>query len=181
VVLLSGFLLAGCTQIAGMFSVWTPAMAREAVARLSPFGVINSYGLFATMTTERIEIEVQGSDDGEVWKTYSFRYKPGDPGRAPPWVAPHQPRLDWQMWFAALGSYNENPWFSNFMVRLLSASPDVLALLESDPFAGKRPKYLRALAYDYRFSNIQKRAAAKIWWQRTPKGTYFPQVSLRSP
>ena len=91
-----------------------------------------------------------------IWQTYTFRYKPGDPGRAPRWVAPHQPRLDWQMWFAALGNYRENPWFSNFMVRLLTASPEVLRLLEKDPFAGRRPKYVRALAYEYRFSDSRR-------------------------
>ena len=148
---------------------------------LSPFGVVNSYGLFATMTTERIEIEVQGSNDGENWQTYVFRYKPGDPGRAPRWVAPHQPRLDWQMWFAALSNYHENPWFSSLMVRLLTASPDVLHLFESDPFGGSRPKYVRALAYEYRFSDIQNREKTHMWWRGEPKGFYFPAASLRNP
>ena len=96
-------MVASGAQLAAMFSVPTPAVVQELAAGLSPFGVVNSYGLFATMTTVRIEIEVQGSNDGETWQTYTFRYKPGDPGRAPPWVAPHQPRLDWQLWFAALG------------------------------------------------------------------------------
>ncbi len=147
------------TELASMFSARTPAVAQDLVARLAPFGVVNSYGLFASMTTVRIEIEVQGSNDGEKWETYEFRYKPGDPRRAPPWVAPHQPRLDWQMWFAALGNYRQNPWFSNFMARLLSASPEVLRLLERDPFGGIRPKYVRALAYEYHFSDIQDREA----------------------
>jgi predicted DCC family thiol-disulfide oxidoreductase YuxK len=126
-------------EIATMFSAPVPALGQEMVAGLSPFGVVNSYGLFASMTTIRIEIEVQGSHDGNTWETYSFRYKPGDPKSAPRWVAPHQPRLDWQMWFAALGNYRENPWFSAFMYRLLAASPEVLHLLEGDPFAGQRP------------------------------------------
>ena len=133
------------------------------------------------MTTVRIEIEVQGSNDGNTWETYTFRYKPGNLRRAPRWVAPHQPRLDWQMWFAALGNYRENPWFSNFMYRLLTASPEVLGLLERDPFAGHPPRFVRALAFEYRFSDIHDREAAQMWWRREPKGIYFPPSSLRNP
>ena len=168
-------------EIAIMFSARVPAAGRALVSGLSPFGVVNSYGLFASMTTIRIEIEVQGSSDGRTWETYAFRYKPADPARAPRWVAPHQPRLDWQMWFAALGNYRDNPWFSNFMYRLLTASPDVLRLAEKDPFAGHRPKYVRALAFDYRFSDINYRYTPKIWWVRESKGLYFPPSSLRNP
>jgi hypothetical protein len=142
---------------------------------------VNSYGLFASMTTERIEIDVQGSNDGEHWQSYTFRYKPGDPARAPRWVAPYQPRLDWQMWFAALGNYQENPWFTNFMVRLLSASPEVLRLLEADPFHGARPKYVRAMAFEYRFTGARGRTATYNWWVREPRGLYFPAASLRGP
>ena len=174
-------LVVSAVEIATMFSAPVPAVGRDLVAGLSPFGIVNSYGLFATMTTERIEIEVQGSNDGTNWETYVFRYKPGDPGRAPRWVAPHQPRLDWQMWFAALGNYRENPWFSNFMFRLLTASPEVLDLLEKDPFGGRPPKYVRALAYEYRFSDIPYREATQMWWRREPKGIYFPPSSLRNP
>ena len=168
-------------EIVTMFSETVPAVGQALVSGLSPFGVVNSYGLFASMTTVRIEIEVQGSNDGNTWETYTFRYKPGDPSRAPRWVAPHQPRLDWQMWFAALGNYRDNPWFSNFMYRLLSASPDVLRLVEKDPFAGHRPKYVRALAFEYRFSDIHYKETTQMWWQKEPKGMYFPPSSLRNP
>lgn len=168
-------------EIAGMFSWPVPAFAEALAAKVAPFGVVNSYGLFASMTTERIEIEVQGSDDGDNWRTYQFRYKPGDPRRAPSWVAPYQPRLDWQMWFAALGNYRENPWFSSFMYRLLTSSPEVLSLLETDPFGGRAPKYVRALASEYRFSDIHVRENTHMWWLTTPKGRYFPPSSLRGP
>jgi predicted DCC family thiol-disulfide oxidoreductase YuxK len=181
-VLLTGFvLIVSLTQLASMFSIRMPSLMQEAVAGVAPFGVVNSYGLFATMTTERIEIEVQGSNDGEEWRTYVFRYKPGEPARAPAWVAPYQPRLDWQMWFAALGNYRENPWFGNFLFRLLDASPDVLHLLQVDPFRGARPKYVRALAYEYRFRDMKDRAAPHTWWRRELKGSYFPASSLRKP
>jgi len=145
---------------------------------LSPFRSINSYGLFAVMTTERPEIIVEGSDDGRDWQEYGFPYKPGDLNRRPQFVAPYQPRLDWQMWFAALGNYRQNPWFINLCLRLLQGSPDVLALLEKNPFPAKPPKYVRARAYDYQFTTCAQRARTGAWWKRTPKGEYLPPISL---
>src|SRR5262249_14638557 len=135
--------------------------------------------LFAVMTTTRPEIIVEGSNDGQTWLPYTFKYKPGDPKRRPQFVAPHQPRLDWQMWFAALGAYRENPWFVNFCVRLLQGSPEVLRLLESNPFPNAPPRYVRAMVYDYRFSNIAERRKEGVWWKREFKGEYLPPVSFR--
>src|SRR5262249_7651570 len=112
---------------------------------LAPFDSFNNYGLFAVMTTSRPEIIIEGSADGQTWKEYEFRYKPGDVARAPQWNAPHQPRLDWQMWFAALGNYRHNPWLLNFMVRLQEGQPSVTALLKKNPFAQAPPRYVRAL------------------------------------
>jgi predicted DCC family thiol-disulfide oxidoreductase YuxK len=178
--LLAFVLLCGGTQFAEMFSRPSIGVGRRLLAFASPFGLINSYGLFANMTTTRIEIELQGSIDGEHWRTYDFRYKPGDPRRAPPWVAPHQPRLDWQMWFAALGTRQENPWFSGFVYRLLTGSPEVLRLLNGNPFPGDRPKYIRALAYEYTFSDIHDRQQRRVWWSRELKGSYFPRASLQN-
>ena len=109
---------------------------------------------------------------------YEFKYKQGDPRKPPRWVAPHQPRLDWQMWFAALGSFREAAWFQNFMVRLLEGSPEVLKLLEKDPFSGTPPKYVRALLFNYAFTDFATRRQTGAWWTRTPRGFYFPQISL---
>jgi hypothetical protein len=146
----------------------------------APFEIVNSYGLFAMMTTERPEIIVEGSMDGENWAPYSFRYKPGDLARAPRWAAPYQPRLDWQMWFAALGNYRENPWFVNFAVRLLEGSPEVMRLLEADPFQGRAPHYVRAMLYDYRFTDAGERRKTGNWWKREAKGLYLPPVGLKN-
>jgi predicted DCC family thiol-disulfide oxidoreductase YuxK len=145
---------------------------------LAPFESVNRYGLFQMMTTSRLEIVVEGSDDGTAWKSYEFKYKPGDLKRRPGFVAPHQPRLDWQMWFAALGDYRENPWFVNFCVRLLQGAPEVLALLEHNPFPNAPPRYIRARVYDYHFSNFQQRRAEGVWWVRQYKGEYLPAFSL---
>ena len=144
---------------------------------IAPLRSVNAYGLFAVMTTTRPEIIVEGSDDGVEWKAYEFAYKPGDPRRRPPWVAPHQPRLDWQMWFAALGHYEDEPWFDNFCQRLLAASPDVLRLLGSDPFGGRRPRFVRATLYRYRFSDWTTRRAERVWWTRERLGDYSPVLS----
>jgi predicted DCC family thiol-disulfide oxidoreductase YuxK len=145
---------------------FTNAMPRS----LREFQIVNRYGLFAVMTTSRPEIIIEGSDDGEQWRAYEFKYTPG-----PGWVAPYQPRLDWQMWFAALGSYQENPWFQALMIRLLEGSPDVLGLFRTNPFPDKPPRFVRALVYDYHFSS----PGSNEWWTRTLIGTYFPAVSLK--
>jgi hypothetical protein len=146
----------------------------------SPFQIVNSYGLFAVMTTSRIEIVVEGSDDGQQWRAYEFPYKPGDVRLAPRWAAPSQPRLDWQMWFAALSDYRTNPWFVTFCERLLEGSPEVVALLAKNPFPDHPPRYIRAVTYDYRFSTWDEHRQTRAWWHREPHGQYLPPVGLRN-
>jgi hypothetical protein len=155
-----------------------PGPARTLADMLDPFHVVNSYGLFAVMTTSRPEIVVEGSTDGKNWLPYTFFYKPGDVRRAPPWVAPYQPRLDWQMWFAALGEPGSSPWFEGFMLGLLRGSPPILDLLQSNPFPHAPPRYVRALLYDYRFTDLH---TAGAWWRRELQGIYLPAVSLEQP
>ena len=153
--------------------------AADPLARaLMPLRSFNGYGLFRVMTTERPEIIVEGSRDGVNWLAYEFRYKPGDVYRRPPFVAPHQPRLDWQMWFAALGDVRQNPWFGNFLARLLQGSPDVLALTEKNPFPGEPPRYVRAVLHDYHFTRWSDRTSA--WWKREQEALYCPPVSLNT-
>jgi len=147
-------------------------------AWLEPFRSFNSYGLFAVMTTARTEIIIEGSADGSTWRPYEFKYKPGDVDRRPGFVAPYQPRLDWQMWFAALGSYRTNPWLVEFCVRLLQGSPPVLALLERNPFPHAAPRYIRAVAYDYHFTDSTTRHKTGAWWRRQETGQYLPPFSL---
>jgi hypothetical protein len=166
-------------QFLEMFRVPLPAPARSYLAWISPLRLINSYGLFAVMTTTRPEIVLEGSRDGAIWQPYEFRYKPGDVKRAPPWVAPYQPRLDWQMWFAALGNADENRWFYNFAARLMQGSAPVLGLLAHNPFPGAPPRYIRAVVYDYRFTDSAERRRTGAWWHREEKATYLPAISLR--
>jgi lipase maturation factor 1 len=162
-----------------IFAGTMPRPAAYALGRITPFGLVNTYGLFAVMTTSRQEIIVEGSNDGQTWLAYDFKYKPGDLNRPPAWVQPHQPRLDWQMWFAALGNYQGNHWFVKFMLRLLEGSPDVLALVARNPFPSAPPTYIRAQLYDYTFTNFAERRATGAWWRRELKGDYFPVVSLK--
>jgi Lipase maturation factor len=145
---------------------------------LSPLLIVNPYGLFAVMTTTRPEIVIEGSTDGRVWREYGFRYKPGAEDEPPKWNIPHQPRLDWQMWFAALSGPREAYWFQGLMVRLLEGSAPVLALLDTNPFPDGPPKYVRALLYDYRFADPSTHRATGKWWVRKLEGLYFPTVSL---
>jgi lipase maturation factor 1 len=144
----------------------------------APFGIVNGYGLFAIMTTQRLEIIIEGSNDGVTWLAYEFPYKPGDVRRRPPWVAPYQPRLDWQMWFAALGNYRENPWFVSLVARLLHGSPDVLKLFAYNPFPEKPPVRIRAVVYEYKFTDSETRRKTGAWWTREPLGRYIPSITL---
>jgi predicted DCC family thiol-disulfide oxidoreductase YuxK len=169
---------AGANVVAQTVAHTSLPVARTLAELVSPLMIVNRYGLFAVMTTSRPEIVVEGSNDGQTWREYAFRYKPGALTRAPPWNIPHQPRVDWQMWFAALGDFRQNRWFVAFMLRLLEGSPPVLALLDANPFPEGPPKFVRARLYEYRFSDAQTRAATGQWWVREPAGLYFPQVSL---
>ena len=150
------------------------------LAWILPFRSVNTYGLFADMTESRPEIIVEGSNDGKKWETYEFKWKPGSLNRAPRWVAPHQPRLDWQMWFAALRSnYQNTSWFLDFMGTLLQGKPEVLRLLSENPFPDTPPRYVRAVLYDYQFTDIPTKRIEGTWWQRKRIGIYCPIISLR--
>jgi predicted DCC family thiol-disulfide oxidoreductase YuxK len=170
----------GLVQLNAVLNSRISALGAWVVGDIAPLRIVNTYGLFAVMTTTLPEIIVEGSDDGVHWREYEFKYKPGDVMRRPRWNAPHQPRLDWQMWFAALGTASENPWFSRFLQRLLENSPEVTALLGSNPFPRKPPLYVRALLYDYRYSSPEEKKATGAWWVRQPEGIYYPPVALGS-
>ena len=178
---LAGFtVLMSSLQLTALFS-WSiqwPAPIVRIIQASAPFFVVNSYGLFAVMTTTRSEIIIEGSSDSDTWLPYEFKYKPGDLKRAPMQVAPYQPRLDWQMWFAALGNYKNNPWFLSFMVRLLQGSPEVLKLLETNPFPERPPRYIRATLYRYRFTDFATRSREGTWWRRDRMWLYIPPLSL---
>ncbi|XP_052802806.1 lipase maturation factor 2-like [Mya arenaria] len=156
-----------------------PVQARGLYHRVSDYHLTSSYGLFRRMTGVggRPEVVIEGSNSPDSgWREYEFYYKPGALNRRPPVVAPHQPRLDWQMWFAALGSYQHNQWFLNFAYRLLHNEPTVLELIQYNPFPSKPPKYIRALLYKYHFTETGKKSSMG-WWTRELTGEYMPAVA----
>ena len=159
---------------------WLLDWTRPVVRHVRPFHTINGYGLFRSMTTQRPEIVVEGSHDGTTWSAYEFRWKPGDPAGRPGFVAPHMPRLDWQMWFAALNPRRAQHWLEGLMRGLLRGSPDVLALLDTDPFAGEPPSYVRLMYYQYRFASPEERRDRGYWWVRELSGPLTPTVSLEA-
>lgn len=147
---------------------------------ITTFHLVNTYGLFADMTETRPEIVIEGSNDRITWIPYEFRWKPGSLTESPKWVAPHQPRLDWQMWFAALrGNVRNTPWFLNFMEELLRGNENVVKLLKENPFPNAPPQYLRANLYKYEFTDIETKKTEGEWWRREKIGTYCPVISLR--
>ena len=162
-----------------LFGFWSlPISIQRTVKAISPLRTFNRYGLFTVMTTSRPEIIIEGSNDGTIWKEYEFKHKPSDLDGKLPVVAPYQPRLDWQMWFAALGNYYTNPWFIELIKHLGKGTPEVLNLLSYNPFPKNPPKYLRALTYDYKFTNFSERRETGNVWKRELVSIYLPESRL---
>ncbi|XP_051512091.1 lipase maturation factor 2a [Myxocyprinus asiaticus] len=149
------------------------------------YQLVNSYGLFRRMTGVggRPEVVIEGSMDRNTWTEVEFMYKPGNMSAAPPFVAPHQPRLDWQMWFAALGPHTQSPWFSSLLNRLLQGKRDVIRLVQTDktqyPFSKQPPAYLRAHRYKYWFTEPKEDGSyPQRWWRRVYVEEFYPIVHL---
>jgi hypothetical protein len=157
---------------------WPAPLARLA-QYVGPFNSANAYGLFRVMTTERPELVIEGSNDGSTWKEYAFKWKAGDVNRAPAFCEPHMPRLDWQMWFAALAPEYVQPWVQNLVYRLLTGQPEVLKLMDANPFPDHPPRYIRIVLYDYHFSTPAERKATGARWTRKPLRLYLPPVSIQ--
>jgi lipase maturation factor 1 len=156
---------------------WSQLLGRI-YGRAESLRIVNGYGLFRVMTKDRREIVIEGSADGLEWKPYEFKWKPGNVNRAPGWCQPHQPRLDWQMWFAALGNPRERVWFNQMVIGLLRGKQPVGALFERNPFSETAPRFVRATFYRYRFTNAEEHHQTGAWWKRTELGEYLPSVSL---
>jgi hypothetical protein len=151
----------------------------------NPFHLVGTYGAFGSVTKPRYEVVVEGtlalSPASEDWREYEFKGKPTDMNRRPPQVAPYHLRLDWLMWFAAMSNYYDHPWFIAFAGKLLEADRPTLSLLKRDPFIGQRPRFVRALLYEYHFTTPDERRRTGAWWKREYRGVYLPPVSLDSP
>jgi hypothetical protein len=163
-------------------------LSREQAMNLSynPLQLVNTYGAFGSITRERYEIVIEGTEDAVVtpttrWRPYEFKGKPGAPSRLPPQIAPYHLRLDWLMWFAAMPSPFYDPWFVRLLEKLLEGDRSVLTLLKGNPFPEAPPRHVRALYYLYRFTTPEERQRSGDWWHRELVGTYFPTASLNDP
>ncbi len=155
-------------------------LSTSPVAILDPFRIANRYGLFAVMTRGRYEIEFQGSEDGQAWVAYPFRYKPQDLDKPPRIYAPYQPRFDWNLWFASLGTWRDNPLVLRTERRLLSNDPDVLALFAANPFPQGPPHQVRAVLWQYWFTTMREKNESGLWWRRQSLGLYAPAIQLEA-
>jgi hypothetical protein len=187
-------LLAADSFLAGRiphFKQVLPAVLHEKLdAPIAHTRSFNAYGLFQDMTEERPEIILEVSDDGALFLPLEFTYKPGDPKRRPPFIAPHQPRLDWQMWFAALypgydPQRDANPnspmhWFGQFCTALLQHKQPVWDLLEPPPFPIEKITHIRAKLYRYHFTSPEVREVSGEWWERELRGNFSGTMSLKA-
>jgi hypothetical protein len=176
-VILSWIFYATTAQLVWMLWRGLPLPATP-VAVLDPFRIANRYGLFAVMTRGRYEIEFQGSNDGQTWTPYPFRYKPQDLAKAPGIYAPYQPRFDWNLWFASLGDWRENPIVPSTEERLLSGGHDVLQLFAGNPFPDSPPKQVRAVLWQYWFTSFAEKRSTGMWWRRQLLGLYAPVLQV---
>ncbi|MCU1333986.1 MAG: hypothetical protein JWM08_2978, partial [Candidatus Angelobacter sp.] len=175
-----GWVLYATTALLFAMIPHAPRLPLGPARALEPFRIANQYGLFANMTHERYEIEFQGSSDGQNWIAYPFRYKPQDPRKAPGIYAPYQPRFEWNLWFASLGNWRNYSWVVQTEARLLDNEPDVLALFAGNPFAKAPPRKVRAVIWQYWFSDRATKRREGTWWRREFLGLYAPMVE-RTP
>lgn len=175
-VLIPASLVAGAELVTGRalepFSGW--------VGVLNRFRLANRYHVFPTVDRERIELQIEASNDGRRWQALDFRYRPDDPSQAPRFVVPHQPRVDWMLWFTPMSPFFLD-WLERFLDRLLQGSPSVTALLKHPPPGAEPPRLLRIQVYRYRFTTPQARAASGDWWQRETLGPFYPLPVIGSP
>lgn len=160
-----------------LWMIWPNApFPSTPVAALQPFRIADRYGLFAVMTRGRYEIEFQGSNDGQNWLPYQFRFKPQNTHKAPRIYAPYQPRFDWNLWFASLGHWRSNPIVPRTEERLLEGSPTVLALFANNPFP-QPPRQIRVLLWQYWFTSMPEMRDQGLWWRRQLLGNYAPTLA----
>ncbi len=167
-------------QIMRLWQFWRPNPWFEKILNWAAvYHIANRYGIFGSMTTQRLEVIFEGSDDGATWKEYLFKYKPSEVSRRPRRIAPYQPRLDWQAWFLPFRRYKYESWVQSFIAHLLRGTPDVLNLLRHNPFKDHPPKFVRVLMYDYVFTSMEEKKETGNWWKRVLIGRYTPDFSLK--
>jgi hypothetical protein len=175
-------LVVGLLSVPPTLNMLSPAQVMN--TSFEPLHLVNTYGAFGSITRERLEIVIEGTEEREItdatrWREYEFKGKPGDPSRMPMQFAPYHLRLDWLMWFAAMSHPSDYEWFVPFLVKLLQGDPDTLGLLRSNPFPDRTPHFIRAQHYRYRLTTPSERRSTARWWSRELIGPYYPAISLR--
>jgi len=174
-------MLSSVTAFSSMVSgVPVPGELNKLTTVVRSWGLGHIFHVFPNMQTERHELQIEGSDDGVEWKVYQFKYKPGALETKPAFIIPHQPRLDWMIWFVPPRPQEMKHWFDGFLMRLHEGSPQVIDLLEHNPFPDKPPRYLRVQVYQYWFTTTEERIETGNWWKREYLGQ-FPYVRARHP
>jgi hypothetical protein len=170
--------IAYATTAEMILMAWPDARLPSApISKLEPFRIANQYGLFAVMTRGRYEIEFQGSNDGQTWTPYQFRFKPQALNEAPGIYAPYQPRFEWNLWFASLGDWRQNDFVPLTEERILDNDSDVLALFKDNPFPAAPPRYVRAVLWQYWFTSMEEKRHTGNWWKRDLLGLYAPVLT----
>ena len=153
-------------------------------ASFDPLELVNTYGAFGSVGQERMNVIFEGTMDDTTggkanWKPYVYQYLPTLPNEAPKQIAPYQPHLDWQMWFAAMSTPDQYPWTMNLVWKLLDNDPGTLGLFAGNPFPGKPPRYIRAVLYRYEFAKPGN--PQHVYWDRQELGDWIPTLSLEDP
>ncbi|HTI44368.1 MAG TPA: lipase maturation factor family protein [Vicinamibacterales bacterium] len=165
----------GVLSIAPTLNMLSPSQVMN--TSFEPLHLVNTYGAFGSITRTRYEIVIEGSDDGQAWREYEFKGKPGDPSRWSPQIAPYHLRLDWLMWFEAFSPRPQSEWFAVLLQRLLEGDGPTLSLLKTNPFPDHAPRFLRARYYRYRFTTVDEHRQTGRWWNRELVSEYVRPVT----
>ena len=165
----------GVLSIAPTLNMLSPSQVMN--TSFEPLHLVNTYGAFGSITRTRYEIVIEGSDDGQAWREYEFKGKPGDPSRWSPQIAPYHLRLDWLMWFEAFSPRPQSEWFAVLLQRLLEGDGPTLSLLKTNPFPDHAPRFLRARYYSYRFTTVDEHRQTGRWWNRELVSEYVRPVT----
>lgn len=195
VIVLVGTVAVAVAGIPALRNLFSPRQLMN--ASFNRWQVGNAYGAFGSVTKERIEVVIEGTEDppsgsagmeagaptpppadDAAWHAYEFKGKPGDVRRRPRQVAPYHLRLDWMMWFLPLSGIHQR-WFFALLARLLAADPAVLRLLRRDPFEGRPPRFIRVRTFRYRFATRAERRATGQYWIRSAGRIVIEPVAAR--
>lgn len=171
----------GLLSVAPTLNMLSPRQVMN--TSFEPLHLVNTYGAFGTITRQRYEIVIEGTNDttvtaNTVWREYEFKGKPGDPARNGPQIAPYHLRLDWLMWFEAFSPRPQSEWFIGLLQQLLRGDRAALSLLRTNPFPDAPPRSIRVRYYRYWFTTSEERRQTGRWWNRQLVSEYVPPITL---